>query len=316
MKQGTLVNWQAPGCVASNGEFIAELPSGRAVIAVYDGRAVGPLMHISTDILKVSPSQPEYVTEEDTLGKSDQQQQQTTGTEGAAPSKLPSLGGAIALVALTMMLFLTGCASGGTQAPPTALDRQVFNIQTNTVTQTNVVLQTNIVSQVVTTTNTQNQVVFQTNLIPVSVPVPQVVTTTNYVFTPSTTTPLMATANIVGAAAGPWGTVGLGALSLILGVWGSIRSKTATSMTAVAQNSTQALAVARATIAALPNGSALAAKFDTWLSQHQQDADIAQELAGVVDSLTSDGNTSTIASGIISQLTTPLPTAAAPKPTI
>lgn len=214
----------------------------------------------------------------------------------------------VALIALSISI-LTGCSTNGIQPPPSKLDNAIFTITTNTtvVPVTKTINVTNFIPQVVLETNIQNQIVTITNTIPVVVPQYVTVEQTNQSYTYVPKTEITQTASVVGSMTGPWGVVGSMLLAAGLGLWGKIKSNQATTLSSVAGNTAEALAAARAVIAALPNGDSISKQFDTWLSNHQNDVDIAKELAGVVAEYADPTHTNTIAAGIISQITTPLP---------
>lgn len=203
-----------------------------------------------------------------------------------------------------MLVGLAGCASAGPQPPPTTFDKLLLNVQTNFVMQTNIVLQTNMVAQVLQTTNTNNVTVFQTNYVPVPVPTTVVTEQTNYVYTPKSS--ITDTANAVGPLAGPWGTVGASVLTGILGVFAFFKNRQANTMTAVAGSTAIALQTAKQVIASLPNSAAVTASFNTWLAAHQNDANIATELAQVADQFLDPNVQTPVVAGIVAQATTPL----------
>lgn len=218
----------------------------------------------------------------------------------------------VALISVGVCLATIGCATKGAQPAPSSLDRALFNIQTNVtvINHTNEVFQTNMVPQVVTTTNIQNQVVNQTNYIPVVVPQYVTVPQTNQSYIYTTKDSITGTASAVGAMAGPWGTAAATGLALVLGIWGKLKSNQAVTLDAVAGNATQALATARAVIAALPNGDKISKEFNAWLASHQNDVDIAKELNQVISDYADPTHTDTLAAGILANVTTPLPTKA------
>jgi hypothetical protein len=220
------------------------------------------------------------------------------------------------LIALTGLL--SGCSSATTpQSPPTAFDSNIFNVTTNVIFRTNTLIQTNVsfVPVFITNTLTGATVVVTnsaTNFVPVTVIIPQ----TNYVYAPNSTS--TATANTVGTTLSafgvPFGSLVGTALMGVLGLFASFKSRQATTAGTIAGNATQIIQVARNIISTLPNGPAISSQFDTWLIQHQQDANIANEVASVVDTYVDpqDGALIGVAQKLLAQATAPLPAAIAP----
>ncbi len=203
---------------------------------------------------------------------------------------------------LLLLAFSGPCSTTSPQPPPSALDNAIFKITTNVTTITNVIIQTNLAP----VTNAVGQVVIITNL----VPVPVVVERTNFVYQTGGRTE--SAANALGAALTAFGVpggglIGAGLIGLV-GLWGTYKSRQATTLGTIAGNSTQVIQVARNLIAASPNGSAIAAKFDAWLIAHQQDANIANEVAAVVDQFVNpkDKEFVSVAETIVKEATTPL----------
>lgn len=219
------------------------------------------------------------------------------------------------LLVVSLAVTLCSCASTGVQAPPTSIEKALYNVTTNVTTLTNyqTITQTNIVP--VTITNVDLQVITKTitNEVPVLVPTPYNVT--NYTF--DTKPAIVGTATGLGAMAGPWGTVAAAALAGILGIWGKFRSNQADTASAVAATSQQAIATAKQVIAAMPNGAALSASFNTFLTNHASDANLASEIASLVDEAVDPHAATGAALAIIQAATTPIvisPAAAAVKP--
>lgn len=208
------------------------------------------------------------------------------------------------ILVASLGFILAGCASNGAQPPPSTLDKAVFNVTTNIVQQTNLVTLTNTVTQVVQQTNASGTVVQQTNVIFIPVVTNMVHDITNYIFTPKPE--ITQTASTVGAFLGPWGTIGSAAISGLLGLFAFFKNKQVNVMTEVAGSSQIALQTARQVIAAMPNGDKLTVQFNAWLAAHQNDVNIATELSQVIDDYVDPTHTQTIASGIISQVTTPI----------
>lgn len=209
-----------------------------------------------------------------------------------------------AIVMTMVMGMLSGCASTGVQPAPTKFDQLLLNATPTVTTITNYVTQTNVVTQMVTTTNTLNQVVTTTNVVPQTVIVPQVVTQTNWVYAPKPE--ITSTASTVGSLAGPWGTVAATALTGVLGLFAFFKNQQANTAQTVAGAGQQAIATAKAVIAAMPNGAALAGAFNNYLTAHQSDADIAAEVAKIVDEVVDPHATTGAALSILTAAAAPI----------
>jgi hypothetical protein len=224
---------------------------------------------------------------------------------------------------LSATLMFTGCQSTTPQSAPTAFDSNVFNITTNVTVVTNQITQTNVtvVTQVVTNIVSGNPVIITntiatTNFVPVTVMIPQ----TNYVYTPnanstSITSGIGTTLSAFGVPGGSLiGTILAGGLAL----WGSLKSRQATTSGTIAGNATQIIQVARNIISALPNGAAVSSEFNAWLIQHQQDAGIANEVAAVVDQFVDPQDQALVgqAQTLINQAFSPLPVATGAVPNV
>lgn len=203
---------------------------------------------------------------------------------------------------LVLVILATGCATTGAQAPPSAIEKTLFNVTTNVTTLTNYVTQTNLV--ITTQTNVQNQIVTVTNLVPQLIPTPFNVT--NYTFLPKPA--ITDTATALGPLAGPWGTVASIALAGVLGIWGKLRSNQADTASAVAATGVQAVATAKSVLAALPNGAALSKAYDDFLTAHASDANLAAEIAAFVDEEVDPHAANGAALSILQAATTPIPT--------
>lgn len=235
------------------------------------------------------------------------------------PATIKAVVAGIALMGIIAgAVLFSGCATPATgplSNQPTALDQKLFTITTNVVDVTNIVTQTNTV--VVASTNAAGSTVFVTNTI--QVPVPVVIPVTNFIYAPSPATQsTIAVAGTVASATGtPWAGLIGAALSGIVGllaVWKTNAAKN--TATAIAGNTAQVLQVARNVIANLPNGAALTIQLNAYMMAHQQDANLANEVAGLVDTWVdpNDNALSGVASQLIAAATTPPATgAAAPK---
>jgi len=224
------------------------------------------------------------------------------------------------VLATALLATIVGCSALQTK-PPTAVEAGLYQIVTNTVTVTNTPPPvTNYVSMPIFVTNTSGTIIIS-NTPPVPVvtqPPPQVVTVTNWSYLPSTNTTatIQAVGSAVNIAAPGVGTIIAGLLSVGLGIWGSLRSKQATTSTAIATNTVQAIETARNVIATLSPAAATA--YNNWLMAHQQDANIANEVGALVDQVANSnlGQAAGVgaASQIITAATTPIPVATVAKP--
>lgn len=210
---------------------------------------------------------------------------------------------------LALLIFILGLSTGCKaftnlqNAKPTAFEEHVYNIKTNVVT----VLETNTVTQVsqVTVTNPVTQVTSLTNITTVTQQlVPTQQTNYDYSVAPATSAGVTATGAIANLAVPGLGTIVSGALAGLLGIWGAFKSKQATTAQSVNETLSQAIATAQQVIGQVsPSASA---SFNTWLSQHKADSDLASEIAGVVDQYVDPTAAHGTAISIVSQLTTPL----------
>lgn len=215
-------------------------------------------------------------------------------------------------------VLFSGCdtpTTGPLSNQPTAFDRTLYDITTNVVQATNFVNQTNYFT--VTTTNSAGTVQVVTNPIPLTVPI--ILSVTNFGYTPKAQT--SATVGVVGDLASATGIPYAGlittALTGLIGLWGYFKTNQgrtaataqASQANAIAGNTAQILQVARNVIAQSPNGATLTTQLNAYMMQHQQDAMLANEVAGLVDKWVdpNDNALSGIASTIIAAATTPPP---------
>ncbi len=181
-------------------------------------------------------------------------------------------------LAIIAAISLIGCSTvGPNPTPPTALERNIFIVQTNYVEQVNSV--TNVITEVINRTNEFAQPVFFTNIIT------QVAQETNivpaYTLTPSDTS--KATAGVVGSVinaifpgAGTATTYGLLGL---LAAWGHLRSnKRGTTNEVIAQE----VETLREVIKTLPNGVRYDTAITAWLQSHQVQEGVATQVLGLV----------------------------------
>lgn len=189
-----------------------------------------------------------------------------------------------------LALLLAGCA----MTKPNAVDRLLYNVQTNwtvaIVTQTNTVQQTNLVSvtnvtgQVLTTTNvvTERQVVTETNQVPTVTLAPK----------PAVETGIQTGGGILGSFTG-WGgligTVLLGAYHL----YGQVRNKQ------VAGALVQGLETAREVVRSTPQGQQLAAGLTSYLVRTQGAAGVLGSISDLVGDLTDNGQAKVDAASIV-----------------
>lgn len=218
-------------------------------------------------------------------------------------------------------MAVTGCAALQ-QKPPTALETKFYDVVTNVVEKTNFTTVTNFQQVTVTVpvqvTNFTTHEITTTNVI--NVPVVQVFTNfveqTNFVYAVNdkTKAEVSTVSTLATAVAGPYGALAGAVLSGILGIWGTLRSRQATTLGTVAANSTQVIETARNIIRSMPNGSQIGAQFDNWMMTHQQDAGIANEVASIVDAVVDPSHATHAASDILGAITAPIaPPATTPK---
>lgn len=214
------------------------------------------------------------------------------------------------LVGLIMGSVGVGCATL-TARPPSAFEGKVYDVKTNqvpvvvlqtnivTITQTNQVLQTNVVTGVVTLTNlvtieTTPHIITITNIIPA------------YEFTPkpATTDTITGVGSLVNAIIPGFGglvtTIGTG----LVGLWGYLRTKK--QRNEWAGNLSQAIETARSVIKSLPNGNQVGSAFDKFLIDHQTDADLAKQIAAIVDQYVLPTQARGTATAILNEAIAPL----------
>lgn len=224
--------------------------------------------------------------------------------------------------ALLGTAMLAGCSS----TTPTAVERALYDVQTNVTQQVTVKTVTNIVNEVVpqyvlvNVTNTDHtvQITTLTNFIPV--PMPQVVlvsvtnAVTNFVETPkqTVTDTIQAGGSVLNTfLPGVGGIISTVAVGL-LGLWAKIRSTK--NLNDVAGTLTQSIETARSIIKSLPNGAAIGQQFDTFLVQHQADANVLSQITKIVNDTVSAGDAQSKASELLT-LATGTPTVAKPSAT-
>lgn len=191
------------------------------------------------------------------------------------------------------MALLAGCASG----PPTALEREFYDIRTNVipviVPVTNVVEQTNWAT--VTVTNRveivaeKEVVVPVTNVVLHSVWATNIVNVTNwveaYTFVPGTNaTALTETARGIGSLWGPFGELAGLIVGGLFGLWGVMRSNRANKTAAVLA---QVIETGKQLLRLTPQGQGLDAAWTSWMKEHQRETGtmlaVIQLLNTVVD---------------------------------
>ena len=226
----------------------------------------------------------------------------------------------ILLTGLAPVAFL-GC-SALTSAPPTKVESALFNVQTNVtpiaVLQTNFVTQTVFQTNVVTVRNPVTEVMYQTNQVTQVMQTvgTNIVTVTNlvpsYAFTVKTN--VSNDVNALGTVASTFfpgfgGLISTGIAGL-LGLWATMRTKANGNQ--IAANLTQAIQTARSVIKSLPNGAAIGTQFDSFLVQHQTDANLLDEIGKIVDATVNNDQAQGAATKIINLVTTPLNTPTPP----
>lgn len=224
---------------------------------------------------------------------------------------------AVSAVAITMLLLATGCAASGPQAPLNAFEQAFLTpVSTNVTVTTNLVPSTNSVVSTngLTVTNGAGVVspVLVTNFVPVLLP--QTVTNVNIGYAPSAqaTNTVQAVGTIVNTVAPGMGTILSATIAGILAIWGTWRSRQATTATNIAANGVQAIEAARNVLASLPNGAAYSAAYDNWLKAHQADADLATEIASMVDNIVNTKTGQSAGIGAATQILQAATTPAAP----
>jgi hypothetical protein len=194
------------------------------------------------------------------------------------------------------VLLIAGCGLINPDRPPSATEQRYFTITTNVTP----VASTNVQARVTISTNANGVAVAAvTNF----VEVPVVVFKTNYVMVPNANAE--ATASNIGtltnyALPGVGGAVTLGLLGL-LKLWGSLRSGQA-----VSKNLAQIVETARSVIFAQPNGAQLALTFDNWMMKHQNDAQLANEIAKLVDATVDPSGADQTAQNLLRDAAAPL----------
>ncbi len=209
-------------------------------------------------------------------------------------------------LAIIAAISLIGCSTvGPNPTPPTALERNIFIVQTNYVEQVNQV--TNTITQVINRTNEFAQPIYFTNQIT------QISQETNlvpaYSMTPSDTT--KATVGLIGTVVNTFfptagSATALGLLG-ILGAWGHLRSskKGATAVTIA-----QEVETLREFIKSLPKGTQYDATITAWLQSHQVEEGVATQVLDLVQNQIDNPAAKVAAQEILDTLkatTTPTP---------
>lgn len=240
------------------------------------------------------------------------------------------------LIGLVGLIGLSGCATGQNQGllnannatPPTALERQLFEVITNTrpvvVTTTNVVTlyQTN---QVVETRTVTNQVgltvpVWITNHVTDVTCVTNVTSATNmvegYQLAPGKGSG--AAAAVGGAVAAPfgWGGVVCLVLGCVANGWLTWRNKALAgnvkTTTAVAETLAQNIQTLRRVIESTAQGQQLGALVKQYMQAHQGQAGVIQEVTEIVKNVVDD-KSAQLAADEIQKLMATVTTTATPK---
>lgn len=217
------------------------------------------------------------------------------------------------LKSIVLSVSLTLAAGCAATKAPTGIEKELYNITTNVVQQTNTapVTATNWVT-VTNTVNGTNQVTL-TNFVTKTVEaVPVAVTNYTYAVKTGTTAAIDGAATVGNMVMPGAGTIGSLILAGLLGMWGSFRSKQASTATAVNATLSQAIATAQAVISKASPATAVA--FNTWLAGHQSDANLAGEIAGIVDTFVDPAQANGVAISLIHQAATPIPVAGPPAP--
>ena len=193
----------------------------------------------------------------------------------------PTIKLSLTLAGSVLAIGLVGCGTfGKNPAPPTKLESSIFDVRTNYVPVVVPVTsyRTNVVEVTATVTNLQGVTLtttnWQTNTLTSTVTVTNLQPQYNY--SPG------ATANTVaaGVSAIPvYGSLASAAIGGVLAIWGWLRSS---KNAATAQNTTQVVEVLRNFIKQLPNGSAYDGALVQWMTQHQSEAGVLNNVMGIL----------------------------------
>lgn len=191
---------------------------------------------------------------------------------------------------LIMAVSLGGCATG---APPTKLEQQLFTVQTNYIPVvrviTNYQTETVTVTNIVPVTTTVGVTNYTTNVVATLISTPTVSTQTvqqpSYTYSPNANAgQIQAAGGAVGSLFGVGGLVGT-ALGGLFSLWGYLRSaKNGQTAGVLAQE----IETARQFMKQLPNGQAIDASFVSWLSQHQSQEGVVQQVIGLINNQVSN----------------------------
>jgi hypothetical protein len=192
---------------------------------------------------------------------------------------------------LVSLLFILGCKSG----PPTAIERSLFNVQTNYTPS--IILVTNTV----TVTNEAK--------IPVQVPVTNFVTNlvAQYIYTPNTNAATVAeTGGAIGSLFGVGG-IASTALAGLFGLWAQMRSSKANKTSAVLA---QIIETGGEILKTTPQGAQLADRWKTWMISHQAEQGVISQVTGLVANVVDNQD----ARDVAAKLTTLMGSVQNPKP--
>jgi hypothetical protein len=189
------------------------------------------------------------------------------------------------------ILAFAGCAT----KPPTKLEQSIFTITTNYIPRvevvTNIVPVTVLQTNTVTVTNIQGVTQFFTNVVPVIVYQTNVASSMAqqevYSMKPGPgAQQIKDTASQVGSIFGLGDLVGTG-IGALLGLWGLLRSHKST---ITAANIAQSVETIREFIKTLPNGTVIDNEFVNWMTTHQAEAGVLQNVINLISSRVSNAD--------------------------
>ena len=224
-------------------------------------------------------------------------------------------------LSIACALVFVGCAPlGANPTPPTAFEKDLYNVQTNQVPlvawHTNEVTLTNTVT--VTKTNEAGAPITVTNTVVVTKEVPVLVTNTvpAYTLTPNDTVKSIAqAAGSIGNAVlpGAGDAIALGLLALV-GFWGHLRSykasKTVATQTATSAALAQEIETVREFIKTLPSGTKYDQVITGFLQDNQVSVGVAQQVLDLLRTEVSNPEAKVAAGelqNIIAAITKPTP---------
>lgn len=188
------------------------------------------------------------------------------------------------------LLLLAGCGIfGSNPSAPSRVEQAIFTTVTNTITQVVPVYQTNVITKTqiipITVTNIENQVftTSYTNVTQMTNVTSALQTNTSlaYTLTPSDTTKatIQAAGTGINALAPGVGTIASTAVTLLVGLWGYLRSTKLKDTSVALSQETETVGEF---IKALPNGATYWKAVTDFLAAHQADANVAKTVTGLL----------------------------------